>query len=169
MSPSTKVRVLDGIWIYAKTATTVPLAFETSPQAVPPVKDLAAGWNAIGHAGMKPVTARDALSSVAAKWSLLQGFDAATQRYQDPVFTGGTGDYWTPARCWPGRATWLDMREPGLLAGRERDRDARFPLLGPARPWPCRSSRSAPLPPGPQRLYGESPGDRLGGSRSAAA
>lgn len=117
MTASTKVQVLDGIWIYAKTATTVPLAFDTNPQAVPPVKDLAAGWNAVGYSSVDPASARDALSPVAAKWSTLKGFDALLQRYKTSIINGGTGDYSDYRGMLAGKGYWLYMREPGQLAG----------------------------------------------------
>lgn len=117
MTASTKVKVLDGIWIYAKTATTVPLAFDTIPQAVPPVKDLAAGWNAIGYGSTQSASAKDALSSIAAKWSMALGYDAGRQRYELPIYTGGSGDYADSRELQAGMGYWLYMRDPGQLAG----------------------------------------------------
>ena len=115
MTSTTKVRVLDGIWIYAKTTTTVPLAFETNPQVVPPTKDLAIGWNAIGHAGVKPVTARDALSSVAAKWSMSRG--------STRLFSGTRTRSSTAARATTGLPR--DAGREGLLAVHARAGPAR--------------------------------------------
>ena len=116
MSPSTKVKALDGIWIYAKTATTVPLSFDPNPQAVPPVKDLAAGWNAIGYSSVRSATAHDALSSVASKWSTLLGFNEGSQRYETSIFNGGTGDYSDYREMLAGKGYWLYMRESGQIS-----------------------------------------------------
>ena len=117
MTASTKLKVLDGVWIYSASATTVPLLFDTNPQAVPPVKDLAAGWNAIGYSSTDPAYAHDALSPVASKWSTLKGFDALMQRYETSIINGGSGDYSDYRQMLAGKGYWLYMREAGQLAG----------------------------------------------------
>jgi hypothetical protein len=117
MTPTTKVKPLDGIWIYSKDATTVPLSLNSNPQAVPPAKDLALGWNAIGYASSSPATAKDALSSVAGKWSTLLGFNAGTQQYDIPIYTGSSGMYTDTREMVPGKGYWLWMRESGLISG----------------------------------------------------
>lgn len=117
MTSTTKVRALDGIWIYSKHSTTVPLSLNSNPQAVPPARDLAVGWNAIGYASTRPATAKDALSSVAGKWSTVLGFNAETQTYDIAIYTGGSGMYTDTRELHPFKGYWLWMREPGQLSG----------------------------------------------------
>ena len=116
MTPSTKLKVLDGIWIYSKFAAAVPLSFDTNPLTVPPVKSLAAGWNAVGYSSLRPAYAHDALSSVTAKWSTLIGFNEVSQRYETSIFNGGSGDYSDYREAAPPKGYWLFMREPGQLS-----------------------------------------------------
>lgn len=116
MAAATKVRPLDGIWVYSRTAATVRLVLDPNPFVVPPEKSLAAGWNAIGYSSVRPAYARDALSSVAAKWSTLIGLDPATQRYETAIINGGNGDYSDYREMLPGKGYWLDMREAGRLS-----------------------------------------------------
>lgn len=116
MKPSTKVRVLDGIWIYSKTATSVSLSLDSNPLTTPPEKNLAAGWNAIGHSSILPASARDTLLSASSKWSTLIGFNDVSQRYDMSILNGGSGSYADTRLMLPGKGYWLDMREPGRLS-----------------------------------------------------
>ncbi|MEN6342770.1 MAG: hypothetical protein ABFC89_09450, partial [Methanospirillum sp.] len=115
MTATTKVKPLDGIWIYSSTAITIPLSFDSNPLVGPPEKALAAGWNAIGYSSASSMSARDALLSVVSKWSTLIGFDPAAQQYEAAIINGGSGPNADSRPMEPGRGYWLSMREAGQL------------------------------------------------------
>ena len=119
MGTSDVVSPLEGIWIYAAAATELHPAFDTNPRQVPPTKQLAAGWNAIGFSDFTAASANSALTSVEAKWAILIGFDATTQTYEASIINNApAGDPHSEDRqmsCWKGY--WLHMTSAGELAG----------------------------------------------------
>jgi hypothetical protein len=119
MDTGTVVLPLDGIWIYSAAAVELHPAFDTNPRQVPPTKQLAAGWNAIGFSDFTEASANSALTSVEDKWSILIGFDAATQTYEVSIINnapaGDPHDEDRDMSCWKGY--WLHMTSAGDLAG----------------------------------------------------
>jgi len=115
MTASSKVKVLDGIWIYSKTAADVTLNPDSNPILVPAAKPLFPEWNAIGFSALEPAYARDALSSVSTKWSTAIGFDAQNQRYETAIIRGGSGSYSDYRYMEPGKGYWLYMTDAGTL------------------------------------------------------
>lgn len=119
MGTSDVVSPLEGIWIYAAAAKELHPAFDTNPRQVPPTKQLAAGWNAIGFSDFTAASADSALTSVESKWAILIGFDAATQTYEVSIINNApAGDPHSEDRdmsCWKGY--WLHMTSAGELAG----------------------------------------------------
>lgn len=119
MGTSDVVSPLEGIWIYSAAEDELHPAFDTNPRQVPPTKQLAAGWNAIGFSDFTAASANSALTSVEAKWAILIGFDAATQTYEVSIINNApAGDPHSEDRdmsCWKGY--WLHMTSAGELAG----------------------------------------------------
>jgi hypothetical protein len=115
MTASSKVKVLDGIWIYSKVAAAVSLNPDPNPILVPAAKPVFTEWNAIGFSALEPAYARDALSSVSAKWSTAIGFDAQNQRYETAIIRGGSGIYSDYRNMEPTKGYWLYMAEAGTL------------------------------------------------------
>jgi hypothetical protein len=119
MDEDTVVSPLEGIWIYSASSAELHLVFDTYPQQVPPTKQLAAGWNAIGFSDFTDASANSALTSVEDEWSILIGFDATTQTYEVSIINNAPeSDAHSEDRvmsCWKGY--WLHMTGAGELAG----------------------------------------------------
>ena len=118
LGTSTAVSPLDGIWIYSAAAVELHPVFNTNPRQVPPTKQLAAGWNAIGFSDFTPASANSALTSVETKWTTLIGFNAATQSYDvSTINNAPSGDPHSELRemsLWKGY--WLYLTSAGELA-----------------------------------------------------
>lgn len=118
MGTDTVVAPLDGIWIYSANATELHPVFDVNPRQVPPTKQLAAGWNAIGFSDFTAASANSALTSVEAKWATIIGFDAAAQTYEVSVINNAPdGDPHSEKgdmSCWKGY--WIYMTSAGELA-----------------------------------------------------
>jgi len=119
MAAGDEVKPLDGIWIYSATDCSVNLHFDTNPLQVPPVKDLPAGWNAVGFSDTLPAAANSTLASVEEEWAYAIGFDPSTQTYETSIINndhgGGTHDESNLLQ--PGKGYWLYMRKAAQLAG----------------------------------------------------
>ncbi len=119
MGPDDVVSPLDGIWIYSAEDVELHPAFDTNPRQVPPTKQLVASWNAIGFSDFAAATADSALTSVEDKWTILLGFDAATQTYEVSIINnapaGDAHDEDTEMNCWKGY--WLHVTDACQLAG----------------------------------------------------
>lgn len=109
MSSDNVVSPLEGIWIYSASEVELHPAFDTDPLQVPPTKQLAAGWNAIGFSDFTAASADSALTSVEASWTVLIGFDADNQTYEVSIInnapTGDAHDEDREMNCWKGY--WL--------------------------------------------------------------
>jgi parallel beta-helix repeat protein len=111
-----KIVPLQGVWVYARQVTNVPLTFGTETLTTPPTRRLSAGWNAIGFSDIEPQPTRNALESVKDTWAILIGFDAANQVYERSAISGATGTHADTLPMEPGRGYWLFMRADGTLA-----------------------------------------------------
>lgn len=116
LTPTSPIKVLDGLWIYSKSPTSVALKFSTDPIVVPPSKNLPSGWNAVGFSGLQPATARDTFFSVQAEWANAIGFDALGQRYETTIVNGGSGEFSDTRTLYPTKGYWLFMKSAGTLS-----------------------------------------------------
>ncbi|MDD1718454.1 MAG: hypothetical protein LUQ25_00210, partial [Methanoregulaceae archaeon] len=116
MEASDIVMPLEGIWVYSRSNTLLPLAYLDDPIQSPAMKHLPAGWNAIGFSDITPSAARDAFQSVRDEWTIAIGFDASGQRYESSIINGGSSGHSDTLPMYPGHGYWLFMREPGDLA-----------------------------------------------------
>ena len=108
---------LYGYWIYARTATSVPLIFESDPVVVPLSRELIAGWNIIGFAKINPATAHDTMLSVQDAWIYVIGYDGGLQRYEETIINGGSGAFSDTRLMYPSKGYWTYMNQSGILAG----------------------------------------------------
>ncbi len=60
---------LAGIWIYSVEEVEIHPVFDTNPRQVPPTKELAAGWNAVGYSDFESASANSTLTSVENLWA----------------------------------------------------------------------------------------------------
>ena len=116
LGPGTKVRPLDGIFLYSKSAATVPLVYACDPLQIPPVKQGYQGWNSFGFTGTTPATARDTLFSVQSVWVNAVGFNATSQQYGTSIVNGGSGEYSDSRLMEPMKGYWLYLSGPGEIA-----------------------------------------------------
>ena len=116
MSAGTKVRPLDGIWIYAASRTDVPLQFTRNPIQAPPTTLLFQGWNAIGFSDIIPASARATLLSVKNDWASLMGYDAENQQYEVSIINGEDGSHSDATSMIPTKGYWLFMTGDGEVA-----------------------------------------------------
>jgi len=118
MSANTTVSPLDGIWIYSTTTKELRPVFDSNPRQVPPTKQLAAGWNAIGFSDFTAASANSALTSVEDKWATLLGYNAENQTYEPSIINNDTtsGSHNESGLMYPWRGYWLYMTSAGELA-----------------------------------------------------
>jgi hypothetical protein len=113
---TTKVKVLDGFWIYSKKLDEVPLFLSTDPLVTPPLKMCYKGWNAIGFSDVVKTPARSTLLSVKNDWSQAIGFDAEGQTYEVSIINGATGIHSELKTLNPMKGYWLYMLDNSELA-----------------------------------------------------
>jgi len=116
LKPTDPVRPLEGYWIYAATATEIPLTYATASPQAPATRTLTVGWNAFGFSDTEPATARDTLVSLGSAWSVLMGFDGESQTYETSIIRGGSGDHSDSGWMLPAKGYWLYMTGNGTLA-----------------------------------------------------
>jgi len=107
---------LDGVWIYATEACTVPLTFAPGGPQVPPTKSLGKGWNAIGFTDTVPESAANTLLSLGDHWTTLIGFDAGSQEYEISIVRGATGRHGEERTMEPMQGYWVYMTGARTLA-----------------------------------------------------
>ena len=115
MNSTDLFRPLDGIWIYANSSYTIPLAFAADTPDLPPEKDLGKGWNAIGFSDTVPESAKVALHSLGDHWSTLIGFDAGAREYEISIVRGATGRHGEERPMQPMQGYWVYMTRAGTL------------------------------------------------------
>ena len=115
MASEDAFRPLDGVWIYANTSYTIPLAFAAGAPELPPAKDLGKGWNAIGFSDTVPESAKVTLQSLGDHWSTLIGFDAGAQEYEISIARGATGRHGDERPMQPMQGYWLYMNTAETL------------------------------------------------------
>ena len=109
-------RPLDGVWIYANKTCTVSLTFAPGVPELPPAKDLGRGWNAIGFTDTAPETAANTLLSLGDHWSILIGYDAEAQGYEDSILRGASGRHGEGRTMQPMQGYWIYTTEADILA-----------------------------------------------------
>ncbi|HWQ67894.1 MAG TPA: hypothetical protein VN372_13630 [Methanospirillum sp.] len=107
---------LDGYFVYSNKPVQIPLSYSIDPLQVPPVKDLAAGWNMVGFSGATPASARDSLLSIRKTWTQVIGWDPSGQKFDETIINGGNGTHADSAMLIPMRAYWVFASDPCSLA-----------------------------------------------------
>ncbi len=119
LTPGSLINPLYGYWLFSTNETTIPLVYEQDP-IIPPVRDLAMGWNLIGFSGLYPLSAHDTLISVQDAWVYSIGFNATVQQYETAIVNGGKGEFSDCRLIYPTRGYWNYMNQSGTLVGTER-------------------------------------------------
>lgn len=107
---------LDGVWVYANEACTVPLVFASGEPETPPAKNLGKGWNAIGFTDTVPESAANTLLSLGDHWITLIGFDAEAQEYEVSIIRGASDRHGDERTMQPMQGYWVYMTGADTLA-----------------------------------------------------
>ena len=99
-----RITPLLGYWIFADNSTTVPLVLD--PGTIPAPLHLNKGWSLIGHPGIQPAKASDALSSLDTAWSYLISYNASTQKYDDLIEQKNGS-----SMLFPSQGYWISMNQ----------------------------------------------------------
>jgi len=107
---------LDGVWVYANEACTVPLTFAPAGPELPPTKELGKGWNAIGFSDTVPESAANTLLSLGEHWTTLIGYDAENQEYEVSIIRGASDSHGEERTMQPTQGYWVYTTEVDTLA-----------------------------------------------------
>ncbi|MFA7199504.1 MAG: molybdopterin-dependent oxidoreductase, partial [Methanoculleus sp.] len=107
---------LDGVWVYANEACTVPLTFAPAGPELPPTKNLGEGWNAIGFSDTVPESAATTLLSLGDRWITLIGYDAENQEYEVSIIRGASERHGDERTMEPMQGYWVYMTGADTLA-----------------------------------------------------
>ncbi len=115
MQKDDNIKPLVGYWIYSLNANIIPLYYD--PLGGIAERQVIPGWNCIGAPGKNTISAKSSLSSLNGAWIYLIGYDERTQRYDDVIIRGGTGQNTDERLITPGKGYWLFMERASTLQG----------------------------------------------------
>jgi len=106
------IEPLKGYWIYSTEHLSITLKLTHTPI---PTNHLCEGWNAIGFSDIYPATAKDTLSCLEDRWSILIDYDEIKQQYGLSIFNGGSDVHSDTRMMAPKKGYWLFMNSDGDL------------------------------------------------------
>lgn len=106
------IRPLNGYWIYSLSSMDVPVRFQTDPSIQ---KELDDGWNLIGLKSRIPVPVRDALSCLGNNWTMVSGYNASLQWYDEPILRENFGNTSDNRPLVPYQGYWILMNGKGSI------------------------------------------------------
>jgi len=113
-----RIRPLEGIWVYSRATTSVPLIYAPAGSGTPPAKALSDGWNSVGIASLQPVQAGDAFRSMQDHWEMAIGYDSLQQRYEPVIIRGNTGTHGDTQVVYPLKGYWIKVNGSCTYTGR---------------------------------------------------
>jgi subtilisin family serine protease len=119
VSPGDQISPLLSYWLYSGTNTSVPLMIDQN-QSGNYALHLTTGWSGIGFAGEEGVQAREALRSLSDIWIEIIGFNATTQRSEEPIIRGGSGLQNDTRLLLPYHGYWIYMTRNGTYEKKEQ-------------------------------------------------
>ncbi|AKX93072.1 Ig-like domain-containing protein [Neomoorella thermoacetica] len=109
-APSTLTQMRDGRGYWVKVNNDCSFAVDgvvlPMPPQVPPSYELVPGWNLIGFKSTVPKKASEYLAAMAGKYTVIYGFDAATQRFQQVL---------ADDNLQPGKGYWVAVTDSGRI------------------------------------------------------
>jgi hypothetical protein len=109
-APSTLTQMRDGrgywVKVNADCSFTVDGVVLPMPPQVPPSYELVPGWNLIGFKSTVPKKASEYLAAMAGKYTVIYGYDASTQRFQQVLADDSLQ---------PGQGYWIAVTESGRI------------------------------------------------------
>lgn len=135
--PQERVSPLTSYWVFTEIQSSLPLMVDPD-QSIKLSRDLTTGWNGIGIIEDKGIPARDALKSLTDIWTYIIGFNTTTQKSDEPIIRGGTGEQNDTRLIWPYQGYWIYMTRSGTFEnGAESDNNEKDEV-GPVWPQPLR-------------------------------
>jgi hypothetical protein len=113
-----RIRPLEGIWVYSRATTSVPLIYAPAGSGTPPAKALSDGWNSVGIASLQPVQAGDAFRSMQDHWEMAIGYDSLQQKYEPVIIRGDTGTHGDTQVVYPLKGYWIKVNGSCTYTGR---------------------------------------------------
>lgn len=107
------IRPLNGYWIYSLTSMDVSVRFQPDPSIR---KDLEDGWNLFGLLSEVPVPARDALACLGNNWTMVTGYNASLQWYDEPILREHLGNISDNRLLVPYQGYWILMNGSGTIS-----------------------------------------------------
>jgi hypothetical protein len=108
------VTPMTAYWVYSLEPETIPLIHPDSP-SVPAVKQVYAGWNAIGLSADIPTRAGNALAGTT--WRTLIPWQTGSQTWGTAIIHTATGENSPDRYMEYGNGYWLYVEENGILTG----------------------------------------------------
>ncbi|MCA1916731.1 S8 family serine peptidase, partial [Methanospirillum hungatei] len=106
------IRPLNGYWIYSLSSMDVSLRFQPDPSIR---KDLKDGWNLFGLLSEVPVPARDALACLGNNWTMVTGYNASLQWYDEPILREHYSNTSDNRPLVPYQGYWILMNGQGSI------------------------------------------------------
>lgn len=112
LNQSDIIRPFNGYWIYSQSLMNVSVKFSQEPLSS---RNLEKGWSLFGPGSLVQVPAKQALSGLGKTWTMVTGYNASMQQYEDPILNGGTGNYRDERMLIPSHGYWMLMNGTGTV------------------------------------------------------
>ena len=114
ITADTIIKPLNGYWIYSNGTAQIPLSYVTNP-SVPAVKQLYAGWNAVGVSAENAVPASSFLAGT--PWRVALPWNLSSGNWNNAVVNGGSSVNSAEQLLTLGNGVWLYAEDDGTLIG----------------------------------------------------
>jgi hypothetical protein len=114
LKADTRIKPLDGYWVYTKEDTDLPLKYSTAVNT-PPSKAVYKGWNAVGLSADKSMTAKSAFSNL--DWVRCLPWDVEQSKWGTVIVNGGSSENSEELKLELGRGNWLYVEADGTYLG----------------------------------------------------
>ena len=114
LKADTKIKPLDGYWVYSKGADEITLKYSTAVNT-PPAKTVYKGWNAVGLSAEKPMTAKSAFSNL--DWVRCMPWDTEQNKWGTVIVNGGSSANSAELKLGLGNGHWLYVEADGTYLG----------------------------------------------------
>ena len=114
LKADTRMKPLDGYWVYTKEDTDLPLKYSTAVNT-PPSKSVYKGWNAVGLSAEKTMTAKSAFSNL--EWVRCLSWDVEQSKWGTVIVNGGSSENSEELKLELGSGNWLYVEADGIYLG----------------------------------------------------
>lgn len=114
VTTGTVIKPLTGYWVYSNGGVVIPLSYSTDP-SVPAVKQLYAGWNAVGVSAHEAVTAATVFSGTS--WRVALPWDLTRGSFGSAIVNGAGSSNSDEQYMTLGNGVWLYVDTNGTMIG----------------------------------------------------